>query len=665
MVEILFARKTDIDVSLTDISTLQTTNATTEFITAAAASGLGAERVLTNTVSVTWDFSTPGQAKATAVAAGLAPNSADNTILADMAQSTIKGRAAGAGTGDPQDLTPAQVQAILGMATVSTDNVVVRYDGTTGGLQGSPWTLSDAGALTPTADDGGALGTTALKVSDLFLASGAIINFASGDVLISHGTNVLQFSGATSGYTFDNFISPITDDGAAIGTTSIKWADIFLASGAVINFNAGDVTITHAANQLNFQGATVGYYFQDGPVGPLTSDGAALGGTGNMWSDLFLASGAVVNWNNGDVLLTHSANTLAWTGASSGYTFDAALRPSANDAAALGSATVSWADLFLASGGVINFNNGDVTITHASNVLAFGGAASGYQFAELVVPATNDGAPLGSTILQWSDLFLASGAVINFANGDVTITHSANALNFVGAANGYGFDTTLIPTANDGAALGVGTQAFSDLFLASGGVINWNNGDVLLTHSSNVLAHTGASSGYTFDALIDISNAAAGQIKFPAAQNASADVNTLDDYEEGTWTPALTFDVAGNLNVVYATQVGHYTKIGRQVAIWFEVNASTFTHTTATGNLRMTGLPFTAAGGSINFRSGSVAWQGITKAGYTDLVPDAVAANTYMLWVISGSGVNVGNVTVADALTGSVKYLSGGNLFNT
>lgn len=59
------------------------------------------------------------------------------------------------------------------------------------------------------------------------------------------------------------------------------------------------------------------------PMVPNSSDGAALGSASLMWSDLFLASGGVINWNNGDVTVTHSANTLAFAGASSGYTFDA------------------------------------------------------------------------------------------------------------------------------------------------------------------------------------------------------------------------------------------------------------------------------------------------------------------------------------------------------
>lgn len=49
------------------------------------------------------------------------------------------------------------------------------------------------------------------------------------------------------------------------------------------------------------------------------------------------------------------------------------------------------------------------------------------------------------------------------------------------------FNIGLLPDADDGAYLGSATKSFSDLFLASGGVINWNNGDVTLTHSANTL----------------------------------------------------------------------------------------------------------------------------------------------------------------------------------
>ena len=56
-------------------------------------------------------------------------------------------------------------------------------------------------------------------------------------------------------------LSPYSSDLISLGTTSLMWSDLFLASGAVINFNAGDVTLTHSANTLAFAGATVGYTY--------------------------------------------------------------------------------------------------------------------------------------------------------------------------------------------------------------------------------------------------------------------------------------------------------------------------------------------------------------------------------------------------------------------
>ena len=57
-----------------------------------------------------------------------------------------------------------------------------------------------------------------------------------------------------------------------------------------------------------------------------------------------------------------------------------------------------------------------------------------------------------------------------------------------------------------------------------------------------------------------------GQIVFPASQNASTDANTLDDYEEGTWTPAFT-GASSNPSGSFTEQHGEYIKIGRYVWI--------------------------------------------------------------------------------------------------
>lgn len=62
-------------------------------------------------------------------------------------------------------------------------------------------------------------------------------------------------------------LTQLTNDGGALGTTSLGWSDLFLASGGVINWNVGDVTITHSTNTLTFGGAASGYIFNDGNVG--------------------------------------------------------------------------------------------------------------------------------------------------------------------------------------------------------------------------------------------------------------------------------------------------------------------------------------------------------------------------------------------------------------
>lgn len=62
-------------------------------------------------------------------------------------------------------------------------------------------------------------------------------------------------------------------------------------------------------------------------------------------------------------------------------------------------------------------------------------------------------------------------------------------------------------------------------------------------------------------------NLAGGRISFPSAQSASADANTLDDYEESqTYLPSLTFG-GGSTGLTYTSRSGTYTKIGDRVIV--------------------------------------------------------------------------------------------------
>ncbi len=64
--------------------------------------------------------------------------------------------------------------------------------------------------------------------------------------------------------------------------------------------------------------------------------------------------------------------------------------------------------------------------------------------ASTLEPTTNDGAPLGSTSKQWSDLFLAEGGVINWDNGDATLTQVGDVVTLGGAGLTISQTTSLL-----------------------------------------------------------------------------------------------------------------------------------------------------------------------------------------------------------------------------
>jgi hypothetical protein len=85
-------------------------------------------------------------------------------------------------------------------------------------------------------------------------------------------------------------------------------------------------------------------------------------------------------------------------------------------------------------------------------------------------------------------------------------------------------------------------------------------------------------------------------ITFPATQSASTDANTLDDYEEGTWTPLIIGTSGGTATSTSVS--GSYTKVGRFVTMNFALQISSLTG--VTGDVSIGGMPFTSASGSVN-----------------------------------------------------------------
>jgi hypothetical protein len=93
-------------------------------------------------------------------------------------------------------------------------------------------------------------------------------------------------------------------------------------------------------------------------------------------------------------------------------------------------------------------------------------------------------------------------------------------------------------------------------------------------------------------------------ITFPATQNASSNANTLDDYEEGTWSPVIT-DATYNATMAAGT-FGRYTKIGRLVTCQIYVETTSL-GSLGPGQIYISGWPFSidrSGGGCFSFGGG-------------------------------------------------------------
>ena len=168
---------------------------------------------------------------------------------------------------------------------------------------------------------------------------------------------------------------------------------------------------------------------------------------------------------------------------------------------------------------------------------------------------------------------LATARAINGVDfdgtGAITVTAAAGTLS----------GDTLKSTVTASSLTSVGT--LSSLSIANGGTIG-SAGDsdaITLSTAGNVtLAET-----------VTVSKG----IKFPATQVASTDANTLDDYEEGTWTPVVTgTGTAGTYEPDNTFNKGFYQKIGRIVTVRaISALASSIT-AGGSGSMQIGGLPF-------------------------------------------------------------------------
>ena len=147
-----------------------------------------------------------------------------------------------------------------------------------------------------------------------------------------------------------------------------------------------------------------------------------------------------------------------------------------------------------------------------------------------------------------------------------------------------------------------------------------------------------------------------GQIVFPATQNASSNANTLDDYEEGTFTPVVADATTGG-NVGSGQFFGAYTKVGRIVTVQISLANIDTTGLTSGNTIVCRGLPFVTLNGNTDGYSAVFA----DRINFTNyIVAGTVTNSSYLRFydIIDSTVDETLKVSAITASTGSDIYFS-------
>lgn len=155
-------------------------------------------------------------------------------------------------------------------------------------------------------------------------------------------------------------------------------------------------------------------------------------------------------------------------------------------------------------------------------------------------------------------------------------------------------------------------------------------------------------------ALQGASTATGTGITFPATQSASSNANTLDDYEEGTWTASFVPNTSGSITMTLNT--GTYTKVGRIVTIngLFKVSSVS----SPTGYLKINGLPFSGGSNASLRCSISIVGDSMNATMTTTLVASVQGGSE--IYVFKTDGVGGLALTTAADMKANTEIFVGG-----
>lgn len=379
-----------------------------------------------------------------------------------------------------------------------------------------------------------------------------------------------------------------------------------------------------------------------GITGNLTGDITGNAATATILQTARNINGVSFN-GSADITVTAAAGTLTGTALASNV-----VSANLNSITPTGG-TFSITGLLSSTGNITS--GGDVISNYALRMpdggLVYWGAGSSYI--------------IGSSIGEYIELYTAGTlkaafnsfgirviGFLNSRNTDNTALTTTAALFQRGSGVGTDFNFGTIGDTANGIAAVVGRFGSSEItrWTSSGfsitGVLSATGGTTInsITPSGGTLAVIGSISATS---LVDISAAGAGQIKFPATQNASADANTLDDYEEGVWTPTLpnggTIAAASGTSCVY-------TKIGRQVTvIGYVESISSVPNDSVT--FVIGGLPYFPVSFNVNpYGAGAISFSGAADTSdFGGPIMSNGAARIYF-HLKSGSAAAVANSTI-------------------
>ena len=422
----------------------------------------------------------------------------------------------------------------------------------------------------------------------------------------------------------------LTSTGLGIGTSSPTYKlDVYSASAAQIGiFNSTTGTGSGVGSRLQLIGGTKDFALVNREAASIqlyTSDTlrATLDSAGNLGLGVTPSA-----WNVGKaVQIGASGDASLWGFLNSAYLSSNAYYNSnwlyyANAAAT---------QYLQQSGQHIWYNAPSGT---TGNLISFTQAMTLDASGNLMVGTTSTSSRLQVFATSAAEQLLNQSTASSYARFRI-LNDASNGLEFIQrgstAAGGLGLTASAEVLSRGAAPLAIFTDAAQPLVFGT---------------TATERARIPAAGGFQFKTTISVGDATPSSsgagITFPATQSASSDANTLDDYEEGTWTPSI------GGTATYTSQTGTYTKIGNVVTIRGILSILLKGTGSAT---EITGLPFA---GNSNRYAGSV-------SNYGNLAVNVLFLGTFVqtstLYFISQTTAGT-TVTDTPAILGNSAYVT-------